>query len=108
VGAALVQQWQSSGQTPAQFCRAQGVGAHRLHYWRRKLDGAGRPEPSLTGEFLALSAPVRAHGEEPARERSQIVIEIGATHPIRVRVPMAAGSAGFVQTLRGVLEALAS
>ena len=107
-GAALVQQWRSSGQTPAQFCRAQGVGAHRLHYWRRKLDGVRTSEPSLTGEFLALSTPARVQVEEPAQDRSQVVIEILATDRIAVQVRVAAGSAGFVETLRGVLEALAS
>lgn len=107
-GAALVQQWRSSGQTPTQFCRAQGVGAHRLHYWRRKLDGVRTSEPSLTGEFLALSTPERVQVEEPAQDRSQVVIEIRATDRILVQVRVAAGSAAFVQTLRGVLEALAS
>jgi transposase-like protein len=105
-GVALVQQWRSSGQTPTQFCRTHGVGAHRLHYWRRKLDSQGEPQPSLGGEFLALSAPVGVGAGERERGNPEMVVELRAMDVV-VRLPMAAGPAGVVQTLRGVLEALA-
>jgi hypothetical protein len=62
----------------------------------------------VTGEFLALSAPVRAQADERERSSSEVVVEIRAMDPVLVRVPVAAGSAAFVQTLRGVLEALRS
>ena len=106
-GMALVEEWRSSGQTPAQFCRVRGIGTHGLQYWRRKLEPEVTPKASVAGEFFALSVPARA--QEPELQRgAELVIEIGARDPILVHVPLAAGSAAFVQALRGVLAALAS
>ena len=107
-GVSLVQEWRSSGQTPAQFCRKHGIGTHRLHYWKRKLDAERTPEPSVTGEFLALSAPAVARSDELERGDCEFVVEIRAMERVSVRVPVAAGLGAFVQTLRGVLEALRS
>jgi transposase-like protein len=107
-GQALVQEWRSSGQRPAQFCREHGIGTHGLQYWRRKLDAERGSEPGVTGEFLALSAPVRAQVDEREGSSSEVVLEIRAMDPVLVRISVAAGAATFVQTLRGVLEALRS
>jgi transposase-like protein len=107
-GLALVREWRSSGQTPAQFCRAHGIGVHRLHYWKRKEDVEKATDLSVPGEFFALSVPARAEGSERERGEAEVAIEIRAMDQIIVRVPVAAGSSIFAQTLRGVLEVLAS
>jgi transposase-like protein len=107
-GEALVQEWRSSGQRPAQFCRKHGIGTHRLQDWRRRLDAERAPEPGVSGEFFVLSAPARSQADERERSSFEVVVDIRATDQVLVRVPVAAGSAAFVQTLRGVLEALRS
>jgi transposase-like protein len=106
-GLALVQQWRSSGQTPAQFCRSHGIGAHRLHYWKRKSDVERAPEPSVAGKLFALSAPVRADAGEPERGEAEVRLEIQRLDGIVVRLAVAAESADFAHTLRAVLQVLA-
>lgn len=107
-GRALVEQWRSSGQTPARFCHGQGIATQRLRYWRQQVDEDEAQTVPRAADFLALEASLVA--EEDARQHSDAatMVEIRATDAVLVRVPVAAGRAVFVQTLRGVLEALGS
>lgn len=107
-GRALVQEWRSSNQTLVQFCQERGLAVHRLRYWRRRIEDEPAPDGQVSAEFLALGVARRAEANAIARSDAAGVLEIRATDSVLVRVPLAAGHEVFVQTLRGVLEALAS
>ena len=107
-GRALVQQWQSSGQSPVQFCQERGVAVHRLRYWRRRIEEEPARDGQLSEEFFALGVASRAEARAIARSDDSGVLEIRATDSVLVRVPLTAGHEVFVQTLRAVLAALRS
>ena len=64
---AFVEGQAGSGKSVTEYCREQGVGPHRFHYWRKRwsLDPAGKPisgfiECRLTGSrggVLILECP---------------------------------------------------
>lgn len=72
-GCALVDSWKSSGQSPSAFCRASGVAAWKLAYWRSVT---GRP--SATAGFVPVEAAAAGRGLElHLRGGLRIAIEAG-------------------------------
>lgn len=72
-GCALVDCWKSSGQSPAAFCRASGVAAWKLAYWRSVT---GRP--SATSGFVRVESVAPGGGLElHLRDGLRIAIEAG-------------------------------
>jgi len=106
-GLALAHEWQSSGQTPAHFCRTHGVAAHRLRYWRRQVAETQRTTPAAK-DFFTFEVPKGAESaaNERARAHAEAAVEIQVSEAVLVRVPLGAGRAVFAQTLSAVLEAL--
>jgi hypothetical protein len=104
-GLALVQEWQTSGLRPAEFCRARGIAEHRLHYWKRRSQFDEAEEGRESGAFFAMTAPASGTAAFAVPEA---MAEICVTGSLRVRVSLAVGREAFVQALRGVLEVVAS
>ena len=72
-GYALVDSWKLSGQSLAAFCRARGVAAWKLAYWRSVT---GRP--SSDSDFVQLEAAAPGRGLElHLRGGLRIAIEAG-------------------------------
>ncbi len=87
-GCALVDSWKSSGQSPAAFCRANGLSAWKLTYWRSVAEA----QSSAGSGFVQLESAVHGCG-----------LELRLRAGVRVAV-----EAGFDPVvLRAVVEALA-
>lgn len=97
-GLALAAAWRASGQTVAAFARAQGVPAHRVHYWKRREETAAAP--SAGGEFLALEVASIAASERP----TPIEVCVGE---ISVRFALDVGRKTFIEAVRWAQEAVA-
>jgi transposase-like protein len=108
-GLALVRQWERSGLSASEFCRAHGVTAHRLQYWKRRSQEPQAQAREATPEFFAVLAGAGDVLKDAGKteERLELSVEICLSPSIRVRVPLAAGASAFVQTLRGVMELVA-
>jgi transposase-like protein len=105
-GLALVEQWRSSGQSVAQFCRERGVAAHRLYYWKRQVEPEARREARASaGEFVALEIRGASEAASPSKRSSEAAIEI-VVGAIRVRIPAGCSRDSFVQILRWTAETL--
>ena len=73
-GCALVDSWKSSGQSPAAFCRARGIAAWKLTYWRSVSDA----RPSVGSGFVELERAAPSRGLElHLRDGLRIAIEAG-------------------------------
>lgn len=53
-GTALVARWQASGQRQCDFCTAEGIPAHRLSRWVRRLAVAGGEVPPVQSGGFSL------------------------------------------------------
>lgn len=95
-GAALVSEWKNSGQTMAAFCRDRGLSAHRVSYWRRRLE-----ESVSTGFMVASAGELRG---TPAPADPSACIEVFVGERFRVRIP---AQAGAVEDILFVLGAVA-
>ena len=78
-GAELIQRWRASGLSQAQFGRAEGIEAHRISYWRRRLER--NPEAPA---FVLLSG--EPQGEAVAKGRGQ-VLEVWLGEQLRLKIP---------------------
>ena len=73
-GRALVDSWKSSGQSPAAFCRASGMAAWKLAYWRSVTETCS----SVGVGFVELAADRHGRGLElHLRGGLRIAIEAG-------------------------------
>jgi len=111
-GRALVDAWQSSGLPVSEFCRTQGIGAHRVHYWKRRLAGGSgasdsRARKSEAPAFFAVDLESSGLGvaREGGREGS---IAIWAGSDVRIEIPSSAPREAFIRALRWTVEAMQS
>jgi len=58
----LVEAWEASGQTIAEFCRERGVTKRRVSYWRSRL---GSPDARKREAPRSRMVPVRVVDEAP-------------------------------------------
>lgn len=73
-GCALVDSWKSSGQSPAAFCRARGMAAWKLTYWRSVAEA----RPSVGSGFVELAAAAHGCGLElRLRDGVRVAVEAG-------------------------------
>ena len=73
-GCALVESWKSSRQSPAAFCRASGVAAWKLAYWR----SVTQARSSVDSSFVQVEAAAAGRGLElHLRGGLRIAIEVG-------------------------------
>ena len=73
-GCALVDSWKSSGQSPAAFCRASGLAAWKLAYWRSMT----QTRASAGSGFVQLEAAAHGRGLElHLRDGLRVAIEAG-------------------------------
>ena len=96
-----IARWKRSGLSLRKFGEREGLSYWKLHYWRRKLDGAGaEPKTRRNRRAKIELSPVRVVEESPATERGGI--EVWLTNGISLEVP-----AGFhedeLRRLVGVL-----
>ena len=94
----LVREWRSSGESVRAFAERRGVGAHVLHYWKKRVDArsAGPALPAPRSSGLAF-APVQVLPEAASD------IEVSFGNGTRVRVGVSANAA----LVRTVLQVLA-
>ncbi len=93
--AGLVREWRASGESVRAFALRRGVGAHVLHYWKKRVDD--RTVPAAPSKGLVAFAPVQVLSEAGDE------IEVSFGNGTRVRVGVSANEA----LLRTVLEVLA-
>jgi hypothetical protein len=105
-GRALVEQWRESGLRPAEFCRTRGIAEHRLHYWKRRLQGDGEGERAVSESFFAVIAADQETATVEAGWES--VAEICVSGSVRVRVSLSGGAEAFTHALRAVLQVVGS
>ena len=90
-GAEVVQRWRASGLSQAQLGRAEGIEAHRISYWRRRLER--RPE---TPAFVLLSG--EPQGEAATKGCAQ-VLEVWLGEQLRLKTPFERAELGAMLTL---------
>lgn len=94
----LVREWRASGESVRAFATRRGVGAHVLHYWKKRVDAGptGRVVPAPRSSALAF-APVQITPEAADG------IEVSFGDGTRVRV----GAGARRALVRAVLQVLA-
>jgi hypothetical protein len=75
-GRALVEAWQASGLSGAQFCRQHTIRPQRLHYWRERLGYPMRVVGSASGR----SVDVRP-ASQPSAPEGFVQVVVGAPVP---------------------------
>ena len=51
---AIVERWQRSGMSAAEFCRRQGIDPQRLSYWKRVLDARAQRRRARAVSFTPV------------------------------------------------------
>ena len=74
-GREFLRQWRRSGQSVAAFARDHGIEPQRLHYWRKRVEGTGKPGEEGGG------MSTRAEKFIPG-----VVVGIGTGAPVTVRL----------------------
>jgi transposase-like protein len=103
---ALAAELRASGQTLAAFARARGVSEQRVRYWRHQADrepGEGPPAAVPTPGFFAFQV---GGAERGASRAGCDGLEIRVGDALCIVLAPGTAQPAFVQTLRGVLEAL--
>lgn len=103
----LARQWRSrlarfrkSGDTVAQFCRAEGVSAAAFYQWKRKLDDRSSPEREQTAPQFV---PVQLVDDDLKGDNH--VVQIQLPNGAMVRVPASLESGKLCQLIRHVVDA---
>ena len=95
--AGLLEQWRTSGESGAAFCRRHGIKPQKLSYWKRVL-GVSAPA-SRRGRASGL-VPIRLLGEVGAASSPVLEIHLGGGD--RIVFPQG----GSLAVLREVVELL--
>jgi len=96
--AALVKEWEASGQSQRAFCAERGIGQSTLRYWRRRLQGETPSDAEISGARLV---PVRVRAQGPSQGGSDLRLVLG--NGLRIEV-----APGFdAATLQRVVATLA-
>ena len=85
----MITDWQASGLKQKEYCRANKIAYHVFHYWY----GVYRSNKTDTGYFL----PVKVKATPAAI--AELHITILGTSGIKVQLPLAEQSIGFVKQL---------
>lgn len=67
----VLDEWQRSGTTLAEFARRQGLSAARLYWWRRRLK---RPAPAA---LALVPAMVTARPVPPTGRTTEVTVRVG-------------------------------
>jgi hypothetical protein len=95
--AGLLEQWRSSGESGAAFCRRHGIKPQKLSHWKR---------------VLGMSAPARRRGRASGLVPIALLGEVGAASSAALEVHLSGGDrivfpqGGSVAVLREVVELL--
>jgi len=73
--AALVKDWEGSGQSQRGFCAARGIGQSTLRYWRRRLQGETAGNTGISGARLV---PVSVCSELPSQGGSGLRVVLSS------------------------------
>jgi hypothetical protein len=95
--AGLLEQWRTSGESGAAFCRRHGIRPQKLSYWKRVL---GMSVPARRRGRANGLVPIRLLGEVGAAGRGALEIHLGGGD--RVVFPQG----GSVAVLREVVQLL--
>ncbi len=72
--AALVKEYEASGQSQRGFCAERGIGQSSLRYWRRRLPGDRPDGGRMSGTQLM---PVRVCADKPSHPGSGLTLVVG-------------------------------
>ena len=83
----VLDEWQRTGATIAEFARRQGLSAARLYWWRRRL-------PRLTSTALTLVPAMVTAAPAPATHATDVTVRVGD-----VAIEVAAATPSWVAAL---------
>jgi hypothetical protein len=92
-----LEDFQTSGLSPRDWCAQEGLKTHRLHYWHRKLTPVGSADPRgsavtwVTADALSAAAPM-ADALQVAVGPVTITVRPGFDPALLQRVVQALGS----------------
>lgn len=84
----VLDEWQRTGTTLAEFARRQGLSAARLYWWRRRLN---RPTPTA---LALVPAMVTARSVPPTGRVTEVTVRVGD-----VAIEVAAATPSWVAAL---------
>ncbi len=99
--AALVKEYEASGQSQRGFCAERGIGQSSLRYWRRRLQGKLPGSGATCGARLV---PVGLYEDRPSHAGSGLTLVAGNG----LRIELASGfDATTLQRVLATLDAVA-
>ena len=86
--ALIIQEWETSGLSKAEFCRQKKVSASSFQVWQRKLQPApskSLPKKEMPQQFLEIHLPREVHQSTDLKNR---VLRITTSYGAILEIPL--------------------